>query len=77
MQVAYKNANALAFHSIDIKNKHFSNTLRDFSLYVISYKRQPVAQELLEIHDVYARKFCRSTSVVGFSNVRPAKPFHP
>jgi len=77
MQVAYKHATAVAFHSIDIKNKYFVNTVRDFSLYVISCIRQPVVQELQEIHDVYPRKFCRSTSAVGFSNVRPAKPFHP
>ena len=38
----------IAIH--DIKSKHFSNTLRDSSVYIISCIRQPVAQELNKIH---------------------------
>jgi len=45
----------------DIKSKHFSNALRDSSLYVISCIRQPVAQELDKIHVLYSHKFCRPT----------------
>jgi len=77
MQVAYRNANALAFHSVDTKNKYFSNSLRDFRLYVIKCTHQSAVQELHEIYDVYVCKFCRSTSVVGLCNVRPAKPYRP
>jgi len=49
----------------DMKFKHFSNVLRYSSLYVISFIRQPVAQELDKIHVLYARKFCRPTSGVS------------
>jgi len=49
-----------AFH--DIKSKHFSNALMDYSLYAISCIRQPVAQELDNTHVLYAREFCRPTS---------------
>jgi len=51
VQVAYKNAAAVAFHSVnDIKSKHFSNVLRDSRVYIISCMCQPVAQELDKIH---------------------------
>jgi len=44
----------IALH--DIKSKHFSNTLRDSSVYIISCIRQPVAQEFNKIHfSVYMR----------------------
>jgi len=39
--------------------------LRDSSLYVISFIRQPVAQELNKIHILYVNKFCRPTSGVS------------
>jgi len=51
----------------DIKSKNFSNALRDTSFYVISYKRQPVTQELDKIHILHACKFCRPISGVGVS----------
>jgi len=38
----------IAIH--DIKSKHFSNTLRDSSVYIMSCIRQPVAQELNKVH---------------------------
>ena len=41
--------------------------MRITSLYVISYKRQPVAQELDKIHILHARKFWRPISGVGIS----------
>jgi len=34
VQALYKNAVAVAFHSVDIKSKHISNALRDSSVYV-------------------------------------------
>jgi len=49
----------------DIKSKHFSNELRDSSVYNISCIRQSVAQESDKIHVFYARKFCRPTLGVG------------
>jgi len=52
----------------DIKPQNLSNALRDTSFYVISYKRQPVAQELDKIHILHARKFCRPISGVGVSD---------
>jgi len=45
--VAYKNATADAFHNVylsDIKSKHFSNALRDSSVYVSVSKLQPTGQ---------------------------------
>jgi len=51
----------------DTKPKNVSNALRITSLYVISYKRQPVAQELDKIHILHARKFWRPISGVGIS----------
>jgi len=52
MQVAYKNAIAVAFHTIywHKTQKHFSNVLSNSSVYIISCIRQPVAQELDKIH---------------------------
>jgi len=52
----------------DIKSKYFSNTLRDFSVYIICCIRQLVVQELDKIHVLvclHARTFCRPTSGVG------------
>jgi len=46
----------------DINYKHFSNALRDSSVYVFSCIYQPVAKELDKIHFLYAHKFCRPTS---------------
>jgi len=36
LQEAYKNATAVAFHSIDKKSKHFSNVLRDSTAITLS-----------------------------------------
>ena len=45
--IAYKNATVVEFHSL--KSKYFSNALRDSSVYIISCKRQAVAEELDKI----------------------------
>jgi len=60
-----KNILVVVLKGFDIKSKHFSNALRDSSLYVISCIRQPVAQELDKIHILHVRKFCRPTSGVS------------
>jgi len=52
----------------DIKSKHFSNALRDSTVFTLSaayVRQQPVAQELDKIHIPYARKFFRLISGVG------------
>jgi len=48
----------IAIH--DTKSKHFSNTLRDSSVYIISCIRQPVAQEL---NKIYFLVYMRASSV--------------
>ena len=82
MQVAYKNATAGAFHSVE-KKQTFFKRVDGLCLYAISRIRQPVAQELDKIHVLYVRKFCKSTSGVRVSKlppsgqIRPRKSFQP
>ena len=61
VQVAYKNATAVAFHSVQW---HKIQTFFK-RVHVVSCRRQPVAQELAKIHVLHARKFCRPASGVG------------
>jgi len=62
VQVAYKNATAVAFND---KIQTFSNTLRDSGVYIMGCIRQPVVQELDKFHVLHERKFCRPTSGAG------------
>jgi len=48
----------IAFNT-DIKSKDFLNALKNSSLHVIRYIRQPNDQDLHKIHVLHARKFCR------------------
>jgi len=52
---------AVAFHIAftDIKSKDFLNALKNSSLHVIRYIRQPNDRNLFKIHVLHARKFCR------------------
>ena len=68
VQVAFKNATAVAFHSVE-KNKHFFKRFEALCLYAISCIRQPVAQELDKIHVLYVRTCCKPTSSVGVSKL--------
>jgi len=48
----------IAFNT-DIKSKDFLNALKNSSLHVIRYIRQPNDQDLFKIHVLHAHKFCR------------------
>jgi len=67
VQVAYKNATAVAFNSVHWNKiqTFFKRVEGPYSLYITSCIPQPVAQELDKIHILYAGKFCRLTLGVG------------
>ena len=76
VQVVFKNATAVAFHSVE-KNKQFFKRFEVLWFYAISCIRQPVAQELDKIHVLYVRTCVNLLRESVSPNYKPARQIWP